>query len=60
MVRTPWSRDDEGFVCGDDVARGFCLAGLTRLCADLVSLWGSVDRRANPFMHRPVGRTVTS
>jgi hypothetical protein len=29
---------DPEFLFGDDVAGGFCLAGLTRFCADPVSL----------------------
>jgi len=41
------------FLYGDDVAGGFCPAGLTRFFTDLVSLWGSVDRRGDPPGHRP-------
>jgi hypothetical protein len=35
--RKTCSRAESEFLCGDDVAGGFCPAGLTRFCADLVS-----------------------
>jgi hypothetical protein len=35
--RNTCSRAESEFLCGDDVAGGVCLTGLTRFCADPVS-----------------------